>query len=294
MTSISRVEQGRWKFVSRASTTRKLGRRVEEDPRPSLAGDHRPGVPAGDAFQHPHGGGAHGDDPPARRPRFGDGRGGGFADGVAFLVHDVVCELLRLHRCKRPQPDVEGEERALDAGGLQRGQQPRREMQPGGGRGEGAGRLGIHGLVTLVIGAQVTAGRAADVGRQGCFAQPRQLVQEVLRALEPQPAMPLLVHCQDRRGDPGRRASAVEQDDRSARLGAAAGLEQGPPVVRRNFLGQQDFEAAAALRIPSPQAGGNHAGVVEHQQVARAQPAREIRKGLVRQRAGSAVEHQEP
>jgi hypothetical protein len=86
---------------------------------------------------------------------------GGFRDEEAFLVEFVFFDGLRLQGLKGAETDVEGDLGDLGAGGADGVEDAGREMEAGGGGGDGAGLLGVDGLIAFGVGVGIGA---ADVG----------------------------------------------------------------------------------------------------------------------------------
>jgi hypothetical protein len=71
------------------------------------------------------------------------------------------------------------------------------------------------------------------------------------------------------------------------------GPQHRPPVVARVFLEQQQFKLPAGARVGSAQSGRNHARIVEHQHVARAEIPRQIAELPVRRAAAGARQNEQ-
>ena len=147
ITSASRVERGRWKFVSSASTRRNSKPGVTK----SVVRPSRTAVPR-DRLEHAH-----------RRRSDGEHPLGGLdplpglgPDRVALAVQLVLLERGRRQRTERVQPHMERD--PLD---VEPAEQLRREMKPGG---RGCGRAGFVRVDRLIAGR--VGERLGDVRRQ--------------------------------------------------------------------------------------------------------------------------------
>jgi len=156
------------------------------------------------------------------------------------------------------------------------------EMQTGGRRGHGAGLGGVDGLVA---GFVLAVGAVRDVGRQGHAAVAFQEFQARGRG---SPSSNTFVPAPPDLGLEG----AVGQNQSCARAWRLAGahMRQGAPGLGDAF--DQDFDLTAAV-LAAAQPGLDDAGVVEDQQVARAQQAGQVDELPVVQAAG-AVQVQQP
>ena len=121
-------------------------------------------------LQQPQRRGADGDDAAAGGAR-GVERGRGLRGDLAPLgVHAVLARVLGLDGQEGAGAHVQRHEMAGDAARVQRRQQLGREVQAGGGRGDGALAARVDGLVALgVLGLH--GALAGDVGRQRRVAQ---------------------------------------------------------------------------------------------------------------------------
>ena len=71
-------------------------------------------------------------------------------------------------------------------------------------------------------------------------------------------------------------AARVAEDDLRSCTGPLTRAKHDPPVIHRILLQQQHFKLPAGVSIDSPEAGGDHAGVVEHQHIVRTQIVEEV------------------
>ncbi len=155
------------------------------------------------------------------------------------------------------------------------------EVQARRRRGHGARGAGEHRLVALAIGG---VRRARDVGRQ------RRLPVRLEKRHEVAIHFDLGELARTRHG---ARARVSRQLDLPARLRLVtrAQVHEGAPCPEQPF--EQDFDAPAR-RLAAHDAGRQHAGVVEHEQIACAQELRQLGECAIRKRAARAVEHEQP
>ncbi len=134
------VERGRWKLVISISAVRKAVAGRDEDVGRAGPAARAPSSRAG-TLQQTQRGRADSDDAPA--PRLGRVQrvGGCLADRTGLGVHLVVGGIVHLHRQERTGADMQGDEAALDAFGIECGKQLGREMQARSGRRDGASSL---------------------------------------------------------------------------------------------------------------------------------------------------------
>ena len=114
-----------------------------------------------------HDGRADRDHPPRRRTRGVDRGAGARAHLEVLPMHLVLIDVIGTHRLEGSRADVQRDESAAYAAGLDLGQQIVVEVQPRRGCRDGAGNARIDRLVLLAIGV---VGQAVDVGRQRHFA----------------------------------------------------------------------------------------------------------------------------
>ena len=91
------------------------------------------------------------DDAPPLGPGPVDRRGGLRRDGEALGVHAVLAHVVDLDGAEGAGAHVEDDLRALDAAGAQAVEELRREVQAGGGRGDGARLAGVDRLVAVAV-----------------------------------------------------------------------------------------------------------------------------------------------
>lgn len=109
------------------------------------------GSAAGGGFERAQHGGADGDDAAAAGAGAGDGIEALRRDDERFRMHFVVGEVIGFDRGECAETDVESQRGDFDALVGEGGQELWGEMEAGGGSGDGAGVLGIDGLVVETI-----------------------------------------------------------------------------------------------------------------------------------------------
>ena len=122
-------------------------------------------LPAG-RFQHAHGRGAHGHTASTGAPAGMNGLDGRGAQFSPFAVHGMIRNLFHLQRPERIQPNVQGDERKMDALRAQALDQGGGEMQAGRGRRRRAVDAGVDRLIALAVGQ-----RRVNIRRQRHVAQ---------------------------------------------------------------------------------------------------------------------------
>ncbi len=151
------------------------------------------------------------------------------------------------------------------------------------------GTAGEHGLVAVRIGQ-----RLVDVGRQRHLAEVGQHVELVV-GLVVQGDEPPAVVAQHRSHLDGqgpavlRALNSEERPDGHAPTGAHQRL---PPAFGPTF--EQEHLHGAAGVLAQVQPGGDHPGVVDHEQVAGVEQVGQVGHGAVLDRSGRPVVHQEP
>jgi hypothetical protein len=175
-------------------------------------------------------------------------------------VHVVVVQVFLAKRLEGVQSDAQGDVCDLHTLSAQPVEHLRGEMQSGSGRGSGARFPRVHGLVSLGV-----AQGLMDVGRQGSHAQVGQDGVETTRRLELDlpPPFPKVAYYDG--GD-----TAAERQE-GALVKTAAGPHQAFPNIALAVTFEQKNLAPArwlgSVEIDwDPR--GDHARVVDHQQVA--------------------------
>ena len=71
------------------------------------------------------------------------------------------------------------------------------------------------------------------------------------------------------------------------------GTQHDPPIVDRVLLEQQDLKLPARVRIHAAEAGGDHARVVEHQEIAGLQVLEQVAEPAMLDLAGVTMQNQQ-
>ena len=228
--------------------------------------------------------GADGDDAAALAKgaveRFGC-RGG---QGVALAVEMDVGDALDAERRECAQANVQGQARDLNTLGGDLVLEFGRKVQAGGGRGYGSAFARVNGLVALAIILLIAA---VNVGRQRDVADAIEGSVEIVDRLEAEEAVAVLAAFEDfglefdGAGWRGEHENLADGD-------FASGTDERAPAVIPGRLGEHDFNTAggrlatpatktcrwgprnlvfAAQRASGVEARGDHAAVVENQQI---------------------------
>jgi hypothetical protein len=166
-------------------------------------------------------------------------------------------------------------------------------MEPGGGGSDGAGDLGVGGLVGsdvggIKIGLALGLARLEDVGRERRAAKSLQI--ELFRER---------THNQLAAGDGffntekgGGRRGSVEGvwKEVGARHKAFGGSSQGGPPARAGFLKKQQLGPI----LGTDEAGRDHPGVIEYQEVVFLEQVREVFKVIVLKGLRISMKEQKP
>ncbi len=167
-------------------------------------------------------------------------------------------------------------------------------MEPGRGGGDGAGRVGVDGLVAEAVFGVDRRGGAFDVGGQRDLADLREEVQDIGGVFESESGLAFAVFLKDFGVQGGGLAVGFEEGDFGAWADTFAWADEGPPVVALDFLGEEDFEGAAGAGFMAAETGGDDAGVIDDEDVATAEEGGEVGEAEVLEGAGGAVHGQEP
>ena len=186
-------------------------------------------------------------------------------------VHVMLLDFGRAHRLEGPGPHVQRQERGFHAGRAQRLDQRRIEMQAGGRRRHRAVAGRVDRLVALAIERGV---RPVDVGRQrhvpdGLHHRERRAI---LGKFQLEHVLVPAQHAHAR----GLAALVVEQEDLAAGLRRLAGAQLRQHAASAEQPLHQHLHGATGGGLAAEHACRDHARVVEHQQVARTQQARDI------------------
>jgi hypothetical protein len=180
------------------------------------------------------------------------------------VQHDLV-ELVLAQALEGAGANVQGHVIDADAARRQRSEQGFVEMQSRSRCCRRTRLAGIDGLVALLVGSLVGP---RDVGRQRHMAVAGEQGLDI-GAVDAAQIEERTVATEDLEG-----AAAGNFDDRTG-LGFLADLDvEQAAIGGQQTLQQQLHLAAGALAAVQPRRP--HAGVVEHQQITRAQPARQL------------------
>ena len=160
---------------------------------------------------------------------------------------------------------------ALDARGLERGEQRRVEVQSGGRRGNRSACAREHGLIALAIRARSARWMYGGSGTWPMASTAS--MTDPASGREPNPAAPEELPLEHL---PVQRGCAALEDHRGPGLQLLPGMHQRVPDFRAGRVTraidarqEQALDGAAGRHAPSEQPRGKHAGVVDDNQVAR-------------------------
>ena len=203
-----------------------------------------------------------------------EGYGGGGWNRVALRIDRMVLHVLAAHRLERTVPDVQRHLHAVDAFRGKRSEQWLGQMEAGRGRGDRAPDPRVHRLIALAVGVGI---RATDVGRQ------RHMPDGVDVGIDV--ACCIRVFAVQMDGAPAEvpafenlpidRPTAGLEPDSLADTQLLPRVDQRIPAPSVQTLEQQTFDRTAAGNSMSQQAGWKHSRVIDRQDIARLQPARE-------------------
>ena len=192
-----------------------------------------------------------------------------------------------LHGRKGAGAHVQRDAGALHAARIERGQHAFVEMQRGGGRGHRAGHAREHGLVAALVVGVVGVG---DVGRQRHVAVARhQLVRRFTRRAVQAQAEQLALFVGPAADEGGVKPAATCRPPTmcsrppscgfllTRRWATTSWARAVAGLVGQQHALDQHFQLATAGLL-AKQAGFDHLGVVEHQQVAGASAGRAVRE----------------
>ncbi len=196
-------------------------------------------------------------------------------------MHFVPLDIVLPERLEGARAHVQRHERAAHAARLELGEHGGIEVQARRGRGDGARLTRIDGLIAFPIRL---LGRAVDVGRKRHLAERLEEFEHIGRELQAEQVAVAVDQA---------RAASSGQKHRGPRLERFARARVNQRRARREHpLEQQLDPAAAFLRAANPRR--HDAGVVEHQEVVRAQQPRKIAEIEVAPQPARAVERQHP
>ena len=154
LTSMRSVDSGRWKLVTRVSTTPEHISGVDEDIGPARTRRDRirasPTL-ASSVFQQPDGGRPYRYDPPPLALSAVDRVCGGLIDTIELGMHVVAGDVLDLHGPKRGPSDVQRDEGGLDAVATYLFHETGRNVEARRRRGDASTLASIDGLVPFRV-----------------------------------------------------------------------------------------------------------------------------------------------
>ena len=241
-------------------------------------------------FECADGGGSYGDDAAVFAEGGVDGGGGFWREGVALAVEVDVFDAVYADGLEGAEADVECDVGGLDAALPEGFQNLWREVEAGGGRGDGAGLLGVDGLVALAVFWAVFA---MDVGRERHVADAVEGGVEVGDWLEADGTLAVFAV-----GDDFCLEAAVAKADDFSGEDFAAGADEGEPFPLGELLGEHDLDAAGGVMAGlgmeagalAVKARGYDPGVVEDEEVAGLEEGGKVAEVAVGEGSGGAVE----
>lgn len=222
----------------------------------------------------------------------------------------VIFNAIDADRLKSAEANVKGDLNSFDAAGADAIENRLGEVETGGGRGDGAARLGVDGLITLAIGGGIGA---SDVGRKRDVADAIEDVVEVGDRVGGVPDWMKtdVAFTEGSAGDDfGLQLVLFAEEQVLADIDFAAGTNQALPIVGLGgkLAGKQDLDAsvkiaagggvaaADGLRAETSaapvEAGGKDAGVIENDNIVGAEEIGQIAKMAVMELAGIAMQVQ--
>ena len=162
-------------------------------------------------------------------------------------------------------------------------------MEPRGGRGDGPFVLGKVALEALQV---FRLRLALDETGKWCFAQGKELLAEffVWAVVEEAQGAPAAGGVVD---DFGHNGAVFAEVELVADAYLAGRIDDDIPVaqVGVELAAQEHFDACAGLLLAAVETGGQHFGVVEHEDIVLAKIVEEVLEHLVFNLARLAVEH---
>lgn len=205
-------------------------------------------------------------------------------------VHGVVGEVLGRDGAEGVEADVERDFGEGDAGGVEAVEEFLREVKSGGGRGGGAGTVGIDGLIAGdVVGEHFAA--ADVVGERDAADLCEERDGRVGGLGDGGPNAGVVFF--DEHEASVFRTGAVEEGDELAGLDAAAGLAEDLPAVFVVGGEEKAFPFAAGGRTDADDAGGDDAGVVDDEAIGGGEEFGQIADVVVGERLGVPVDDEE-
>ena len=214
-----------------------------------------------------------------------DALGGLLADGVPLAVHLVIGDLILHHGAEGAEADVQGHFSDADALGADGIHQLRGEVQTGRRGGGAAKLLGVDGLILALVFELL-----GDIGRQRHFAKFVQLFIKGLGVIiECNKLVAILQRFVHHSGQ-----GAVTKTDLGAGLHPLAGLCQALPLISLDLPQKQQLTHSTGGLFDTHDAGGQHLGVIDHQQVTRLKILRQIAENPVLDAVVLLAQNHEP
>lgn len=257
--------------------------RIDEDVRPAAAlPEHA--VIIGGRLQRTAARCAYADDPPALFPdgidRFCSLR----IDHIEFAVHMMLCHVIDLDRPEGPEPYVQCDLGDLHAHIPDLIKKFRCKVKAGGRGGGRAVVPGIDGLVAVFVPELVR-----DVGRQRHLPELIQNLLEDAFIAELDQTVPVLHDLQNLAG----QEPVAEREDRAG-TALFSRLHKGLPDVVLSALEKQDLDLPLGAFAHAEKTGGDHAGVVQDQAVARMQEIRDLLEYMMGDLTGRFIQDHQP
>jgi len=215
-------------------------------------------------------------------------------EGAGFAVHDVVFEFFDGDGFEGSHAAVEGDPCNPDGAIAEAFQQFGREMESGGGGGDGAGDFGVHGLVPLEIGraGQLLPG-AMNIRGEG---RTTEAVQEKERIFEgdgfDSPDSLRLFFEDGQSGGVGLIGAGFAEMEDFAGFDSTGVFEEAAPVVVFRLPEEEAFDGSAGMSA-EVKAGGNHFAVVENEAIVLSEVVQDIFKRAMVNLSGFSVHHQQ-
>ena len=258
---------------------------VDEDARVTRKGTDR-AVRVGDAFECAAGRRSNADDAAARAATLVD-------DARAFLgnreklgVHDVFVQAIDLYGAERPQTHVEHHGCDRNAHGADLFEQFGRKVQPRRRSGGRTFLAGVNGLIAVGVGKA-----RGDVRRERHRPNAVENVIHVGKraavVVKANQAVALV-------GDVGhgRTEQTVPEREFHANAGALSGTHQGLPNVGGALTEQKQLDLRVLpARHTAVKTGGNDFGIIDDEDVVRAQVIAEVKKMPMRDAAVGAIQY---
>ena len=239
----------------------------------------------GGGFQRAAAGGANGDHAVPSGLGFPDALSSLLADGIPLTVHLVIRDLVLLHGAEGSQTHMQGNLSNADTLGTDGIHQLRGEVQACRGCGSAAQLLGIDRLILALIFQLL-----GDVGRQRHLAK---FIQFFIKGLG------VIIECNKlvailQRFVHHSGQGAVTKTNLGAGLHPLAGLCQTLPLISLDLPQKQQLTHSTGGLFDTHDAGGQHLGVVDHQQVTRLKIFRQIAENPVLDAVVLLAQNHEP